>query len=107
MPEAIATIASSSAHGADSWILRRDIVPGNGRGSSERTRVPVSMELTPDDRAALEGDRGEAVHLAMRILVEIAAIGDAPRLIDVTSAHVDGCLYHGQAGRDFAERPVA
>src|SRR5207248_8770602 len=43
----------------------------------------------------------------MRILVEVAAIGDAARLIDVTSAHVDGCLYHGQAGLDFAERLVA
>jgi hypothetical protein len=31
----------------------------------------------------------------------------ADRLIDITSAHVDGCLYHGRAGLDFAERLVA
>jgi predicted aconitase len=67
----------------------------------------VSVELTPDDRGALEGERGEAARLAMRIVVEIAAIGNAARLIDVTSAHVDGCLYHGHAGLDFAERLVA
>jgi predicted aconitase len=67
----------------------------------------VSVEMTPDDRDSLEGGRGEAVRLAMRILVEIAEIADAPRLIDVTSAHVDGCLYHGQAGLDFADRLVA
>jgi predicted aconitase len=24
--------------------------------------------------------------------------------VDVRSAHIDGCLYHGQAGLDFAER---
>src|SRR5262245_45105359 len=31
----------------------------------------------------------------------------ADRLIDVVSAHVDGCLYHGLAGLEFAERLVA
>jgi predicted aconitase len=67
----------------------------------------VSVELTSDDRDSLEGGRGEAIRLAMRILVEIAEMTDAPRLIDVTSAHVDGCLYHGQAGLDFADRLVA
>ena len=29
-----------------------------------------------------------------------------PRLIDVESAHIDGCLYHGQAGLDFAGKLV-
>ena len=28
----------------------------------------------------------------------------AERLLDVTSAHIDGCLYHGRAGLDFARR---
>src|SRR5438552_17058281 len=74
-----------------------------GRGKMRR----VWVELTPDDRDALEGGRGEAVRLAMRSLVEIAGMADAPRLIDVTSAHVDGCLYHGRAGLDFADRLVA
>jgi hypothetical protein len=31
----------------------------------------------------------------------------ARRLVDVVSAHVDSCLYHGRAGLDFAERLVA
>jgi predicted aconitase len=31
----------------------------------------------------------------------------AERLVDVVSAHVDGCLYHGLAGLEFAERLVA
>ena len=31
----------------------------------------------------------------------------AGRLIDVASAHVDGCLYHGRAGLEFAERLAA
>ncbi len=43
----------------------------------------------------------------MRILVEMAGVMGADRLIDVTSAHVDSCLYHGLAGLEFAERLVA
>jgi hypothetical protein len=51
----------------------------------------------------LSGARGEAAALAMRIVVEMAGVTGAARLIDVNSAHVDGCLYHGRAGLDFAE----
>jgi hypothetical protein len=31
-------------------------------------------------------------------------VAGAAELIDITSAHIDGCLFHGQAGLDFAER---
>ena len=68
-------------------------------------RMPIA--LTDGDRAALSGDRGDAHRLAMRILVEMADVMGADRLIDITSAHIDGCLYHGRAGLDFAERLVA
>jgi hypothetical protein len=61
-------------------------------------------ELTDKDRAMLEGERGDAAALAMRILIEMARVWKAERLIDITSAHIDSCLYHGRAGLDFAER---
>ncbi len=64
----------------------------------------LSLSLSGDDRAALDGDRGAAVQLAMRILTRTAEAMDAVELIDVTSAHIDGCLYHGRAGLDFARR---
>lgn len=67
----------------------------------------MPVELSADDRAMLDGERGEAARLAMRIVIEMAGVMGADRLIDVVSAHVDGCLYHGQAGLDFAERLVA
>jgi predicted aconitase len=67
----------------------------------------VPVELTESDRALLRGERGEAAALAMRIVVEMAGVSAAERLIDVASAHVDGCLYHGIAGLEFAERLVA
>jgi predicted aconitase len=67
----------------------------------------VTVELSADDRAMIDGERGEAARLAMRIVVDVAEVMEAHRLIDVESAHVDGCLYHGPAGLEFAERLVA
>src|SRR5688572_4245923 len=52
----------------------------------------------------LEGRAGEAAAFAMRLIVAMAEAAQAERLIDVTSVHVDGCLYHGQASLDFAQR---
>lgn len=54
----------------------------------------------------LAGDRGPAVALAMKLIVTMAGIGGAAELIDVTRAHIDGCLYHGTAGLDFVRRLV-
>lgn len=62
----------------------------------------MSLTLSPVDRAALAGERGEGHALAMRILVRTAEAMGAHHLLDITGAHVDGCLYHGQAGLDFA-----
>lgn len=64
----------------------------------------MSLELTSRDQAMLDGADGEAVAIAMRIVTRTSQAMDAPRLLDVTGAHVDGCLYHGRAGLDFAER---
>jgi predicted aconitase len=67
----------------------------------------VPLELSARDRARLDGSYGEAASMAMRIVVDMAEVMGAGRLIDITSAHIDGCLYHGRAGLDFAERLVA
>ena len=66
--------------------------------------MSASLTLTDDDRAALDGERGNATRFAMRILTRTATAMGAERLLDVSSAHIDGCLYHGQAGLDFARR---
>jgi predicted aconitase len=42
----------------------------------------------------------------MRIVVAMAEAAGAERLLPITRAHVDGCLYHGRASLDFAERLV-
>jgi predicted aconitase len=60
--------------------------------------------LSADEQAMLDGDRGPAVAMAMRLVVGVARAAGAPRLLQIDSAHIDGCLYHGRAGLDFAER---
>jgi predicted aconitase len=62
------------------------------------------VELDDRDRAFLDGDAGAGAALAMRLVVRMAEVARAPRLRDVTGAHIDSCLYHGQVGLDFAER---
>jgi len=66
----------------------------------------MDLALSHDDRAMLDGSHGAAAKLAMRILVEMAHVWEAERLIDITSAHIDSCLYHGRAGLDFANKLV-
>ena len=52
----------------------------------------------------LRGDAGAAAALATRILVRMAPLYGADRLLPVTRAHIDGCIYEGDAGLAFAER---
>jgi predicted aconitase len=42
----------------------------------------------------------------MRLVVRAAEVLDAERLIPITGAHVDSCLYHGEATIDFVDRLI-
>ncbi len=64
------------------------------------------LQLSPQDEAMLSGKNGLAAQMAMRILCTMARVYGAPRLLDITSAHIDGCLYHGVSGIEFAQRLV-
>lgn len=64
----------------------------------------MRLQLSDTDRSFLDGDRGEGAALAMRVVTRVAEAMGAERLLDITGAHVDGCLYHGRAGLDFARR---
>jgi predicted aconitase len=64
----------------------------------------MPVELSHADNDMLDGRRGEASRIAMNIIVKMAEVARAERLIDITSAHIDGGLYHGRAGLDWAER---
>jgi predicted aconitase len=63
-------------------------------------------DLTMEERGMLAGDAGPGAAFAMRIVVSMAEAVGSSRLVPITRAHVDGCLYHGRASLDFAERLV-
>lgn len=64
------------------------------------------VDLTERQRALANGEHGAGTALAMRIVNEAARLLGAQRLIPIASAHIDGCLYHGDSGVAFAERLV-
>ena len=72
--------------------------------------IPVSplsqrpLALSDSDRAMLEGREGAATQQAMRILCAMAVQQGAEVLIDVSQAHIDGCIYASPANLTFAER---
>lgn len=65
------------------------------------------VNLDSDERAMLEGARGDGAALAMRVVVECARVLGARQLVPISSAHIDSCLYHGDSGTLFAERLVS
>ncbi len=65
------------------------------------------LHLSERDQSMLHGEMGEGVARAMRIVTRTAGVMNAPHLIDISSAHIDGCLYHGQTSLDFVEAFVA
>ena len=64
------------------------------------------MHLTDDEKYMLSDDAPPAVSMAMRVLVGTAELMGAERLVEVTCAHIDGCLYYADAGVKFAEKLV-
>ncbi len=52
------------------------------------------------------GEAGPAAQLAARLVVRMAGIMGADRLVPIAAAHVDGCLYHGPVSTDFAKTLV-
>lgn len=66
--------------------------------------LDAEVQLSDSDKAMLAGEYGPAVARAMKLVVAMAKWSGATELIDVRSAHIDACLFHGQAGLDYAEK---
>ncbi|KPF41983.1 aconitase X [Rhizobium sp. AAP43] len=77
-------------------------VPGTTAALPASTTSQIT--LTDGDRAMLDGRHGDAAQVAMRIVLRMAAIEGASELIDISQAHIDGCIYTGPGGLAFAER---
>jgi predicted aconitase len=65
------------------------------------------LRLSDYDTSALNGELGAGAAYAMQILVAFSRASGAGSLLDISAAHIDGCLYHGEASLDFVERLVA
>ena len=65
------------------------------------------IELSPLDRALLNGEHGQAAARAMSMLVRYGQAAGARSFVTVASAHIDGCLYHGPSSIDFVQRFVS
>lgn len=63
-----------------------------------------ALALDARDRALLAGEGGAGAQFAMRIVVRMAGVLGAARLLDIASAHIDSALYIGPATLAFAER---
>ena len=66
--------------------------------------IASRMTLTEADQAFLSGAHGKAAQVAMKIVLRMAELQGAERLIDVTQAHIDGCIYTGPGSLKFAQQ---
>ncbi len=64
----------------------------------------MALYLTETDQQLYDGKRGPAAQMAMSIIVRMAQVYRAERLLDISLAHIDSALYMGQATLEFAER---
>jgi len=67
----------------------------------------MSVKLSREDEQMLNGQKGPAAQMAMRIMVRMADVVDAPQMMDVTQAHIDGCGLLSDTGLEFAETLAA
>ncbi len=69
------------------------------------THAP-NISLSALDEEFLSGTYGDAAKMAMQIILRIAHIQGASKLIDVNQAHIDACIYHGPSSLQFAQELV-
>ena len=77
---------------------------GSAAGRGLPPLPDVDLELTDRDRAMLDGADGPARQLAMRIVLAMARLEGAPKLIDVSQCHLDCCIHTGPVSVAIAER---
>ena len=82
--------------------------PVDDWSACERTAAhdfpPSRIALNQHDQAMLAGEQGKATQAAMQILLRMAELQGARELVDITQAHIDGCIYTGPASLRFARQ---
>lgn len=64
----------------------------------------TTLDLSPRDQAILAGEHGKAAQVAMQLVLRMAELQGARELLDVSQAHIDGCIYTGPACLRFAQQ---
>ena len=85
--------------GDDTDALRGLPLPGGEPGSTVS-----DVKLSKADQAYLDGIHGKAAQVAMKVILRMAHLQGANQLIDVTQAHIDGCVYTGHGSLRFAQQ---
>ncbi len=65
------------------------------------------MQLTDQEKMMLDGKAGEAVRLAMAILVDLGEAIGAAEMVAIKHVHTDSGFYLGDAGLEFVEHLAA
>ena len=65
--------------------------------------VPILLELTKEEQSALNGEKGDILQTAYRILVATGEATNADKLLPVNWAHLSGVNYNtiGDSGEEF------
>ena len=63
----------------------------------------MSLKLSDIERTWLNEDATSGRAMAMRVVARAAEFLGAERMVPIVSAHIDGCLYHGDGGVRFVE----
>jgi predicted aconitase/predicted aconitase with swiveling domain len=107
--EAFATLGDHAFARVDGATLSLfEYLPGDTWQALDKpcTDRRASIELTEFDQALLDGQHGQAAQMAMHIVLRMAELQGARSLVDVTQAHIDGCIYTGPASLRFAQQLV-
>jgi predicted aconitase/predicted aconitase with swiveling domain len=107
--EAFATLGDHAFARVDGATLSLfEYLPGDTWQAIDRpcSDSRACIELTEFDQALLDGQHGQAAQMAMQIVLRMAELQGARSLVDVTQAHIDGCIYTGPASLRFAQQLV-
>jgi predicted aconitase/predicted aconitase with swiveling domain len=77
-----------------------------GHSSRKPQRAISTLTLSETDQGLLDGAYGKAAQVAMGIILRMAELQGATELLDITQAHIDGCIYTGPASLRFARQLV-
>lgn len=106
----VALQGAQSCQIAESSTLASDVVHDTLVGSVNlvisRSFANAELRLSSLDREMLDGAHGKGTQIAMRVVARMAQLQGAADLIDITQAHIDGCVYTGPASLAVAQKLV-